>query len=415
MDKQMYRRLNNAIKRANIDEIIHYKNTGEFPNGINTPVKRERYSNSFDQFSINDGNLELNYDNENNVQLLVIYPDEIEEFLQEIYDNHSVALGKGVQKFYDFVSTKVLGLSRKDCEDFLKRQLPYQLTRPTVASRNKMKRYTKPNQMWAMDLIDMSNLAGQNNGWNFILSVIDLYTKRCYLRKIRKKSAVQVRNAFQTIVDGNNNIPKALMFDNGTEFKAEFAVYLNQQNIKIYNSQSHTPIAPIENLNGQIRKIIAELGVRNVNLIWHTHLARIESSLNNNTQNWKAVEKREHEAELQTERDANEPQHTAKFVIGNRVRVSQKAFLSAVREKNKSGHMKEIYVKRGILIYTIRRVLARDLVNGFYSYELNYANGQPVQHLGKILRYREIDLSLVPENTRGVAITPQQSNMLNRI
>ena len=77
--------------------------------------------------------------------------------------------------------------------------------------------------------------------------------------------------------------------------------------------------------------------------------------------------------------------------------------------------MKEIYVKRGVLVYTIRRVLAKNVVNGFYSYELNYVNGNPVQQNGTILLYRENDLSLVPENTRGLEITAQQSNMLNRI
>jgi len=97
------------------------------------------------------------------------------------------------------------------------------------------------------------------------------------------------------------------------------------------------------------------------------------------------------------------------------VRVKQAAFLSEVRKKMKAGLGKEIYVRYGVLVYTVRRVISRNRVNGHYSYELSYKNGNPVQRGGVVQRYRESDLQAVPESTRGEEMSAEESNRLNRI
>lgn len=115
------------------------------------------------------------------------------------------------------------------------------------------------------------------------------------------------------------------------------------------------------------------------------------------------------------ERRASKPPVTPKFAVGDLVRVKQAAFLSKVREKNKAGLMKEIYVKYGVLTYRIRSIIGRNVANTFQMYRLNYMNGHPVQQDGAIIQYRESDLMAIPENSRGVELTPEQSNQLNRI
>lgn len=415
MDAQLFRRLNN-LRYTNYEQIANFVSTGAFPKTANTQAKRERYAAAYQGFEVHNGRLKFAYDLQATppVRLEVLKPDEIDEVLEAHYDDLETGVGTGVQRFYEFISTKYLGVSRARVERFLKAQVSYQLTRKTTLPKNPSKKYTAPNQAWSADLIDMSNLSGQNRGWNWILSCLDLYTRKVWLRKIKKKEASQIRDAFATFCTPENQ-PRTLLIDNGTEFKQDFGVWLNQRGIKVANSRSHTPLGDIENINGQVRKVIAEIAVRNRTKIWYSHLDDIEANLNNHSQTWKSRERREAKAEKVQERNANKPPVQPKFVIGQLVRVKQAAFLSKVREKNKAGLMKEIYVKYGVLTYRIRSIIGRNVANTFHMYRLNYMNGRPVQQNGVILQYRESDLMAVPETRRGVELTPEQSNQLNRI
>ena len=73
----------------------------------------------------------------------------------------------------------------------------------------------------------------------------------------------------------NGNAPRLLISDNGKEFKSEFAIYLRASNFKVQTTKSYSPQPDIENLNGQIRKMISELFVRNHRLVWINDLRKI--------------------------------------------------------------------------------------------------------------------------------------------
>lgn len=436
-DIQLFRRLNMSIRRIppnpaqpftiadNIGEIINYLNTGQYPARMNTNVKRQRYSDTFDAFVVNNNQLQFVYQqanaalNQAEIRLRVYRTEQdIENRLIELYDDTSSGIGKGILKFYEVVSTTSLNITRDTVVDFLRRQLPYQLTRNTVKSKNPMKKYTVPGT-WALDLINMRNLRQQNHGHLSILSVVDLATKRCWLRSLPGSTAVQVRNAFQTIIVANNNTnPNLLMMDNGKEFKAAFATFLAAQNIRVYNSNTYTPVSPIERVNQEVRKQVAEIATRNRNLIWHTHLQEIEDSINLATQNWRTKEKRVEENARTVARDLLTPPNAPKFNVGDEVRVSQRAFNTEIRRLNKTGLVKQVYIKRSVLTYRVHERFNRSVVNGFYTYNLNYLHGQAVVGVlnGPRLLYRESDLTGASlANTRQPVMTQAQSNILNRI
>ena len=419
MDRQLYRKLN-ALDWTpeNYARVIQYKETNILPAILNTEGKRRRFENSFNPFMLTNDHEHVQYtyhhNADENIVLLVLHDAEIQNKLEEIYDDIGVGIGHGQTQFYEIVSSKYLNVTRKQTNEFLREQLGYQLTRKFTMPKHKTKKYYEQNDAWALDLIDMSNVSNFNQNWKFIMSVQDLYTKQCVLRKLHSKNANELRAVWNTFCN-NDFKPKLLLVDNGTEFHGLFQQRITQLGIKVLNTKTHTPLPEIENQNGQIRKFISEINAKNRNLIWHTHLGDIQENMNKYNALPRNKWKREEKAEQ--EQNAEHPVVHAKYAQGDHVRVRQSAFISRVRDKNKQGLMKEMPVKLSVISYTIRHTYAppHNIANGFYHYTLNYENGNPVIDNGVQKRYRESDLMKVPVNVRGVPLTVQQSHQLNRI
>lgn len=409
--KQIYRRLN-AHSYENYDDILEYLRDGNIPETVDNRAKERRFRSFFEPFYAHGNNIicRAEFDGDHELNLRVLRDENVEEELTGLYARHG--LGHGINQFYDIVSSRFLNVSRKQISEFLKRQLPYQLTRVAAVPKNPTKKFIRQNQAWAIDLIDMSNLGTRNAGWNWILSCQDLYSKRCWLRKLRNKTAEDVLESFAGYCTEANK-PRLLMLDNGREFQSVFRNYCNQLNIKMYHTLSHSAQPHIENLNGQIRKMIAELAVRQKNLVWHTHLATIETNLNNYNALTKNRMRREAAAEGIDGRPFVPPVQP-KFAVGDRVRVQQKAFVGSVREKYKAGLQKEVYVKWSVYTYIITKVIRRNIANSFYSYNLRYMNGNDLTYDGhRKIPYRESDLMLVPAGTVG-ELTLAENALLNR-
>ena len=423
MDKSLYKSINNALHRADVDEVIAYRESGnrEYPPHINTNAKRQRYSNSFDKLDVDeDRNLVLIYDLNANppVILRVLRPNEIQQKLIELYDApHS--LGLGIQAFTNVVQSRFLNVTRKQVETFLKQQEPYQLTKRQFAPRYPTKKYQHENQAWACDLVDLQNFSPLNHNRKYIFSIIDLKTRRCILKALNNKNGGTVRDAFQQVLQTNPN-PRLLLSDRGKEFTGQiFQTLLQQHRIKHLPSKSAIPNPDIEGLNAQIRKKISALFVKRMTLVWYDALDAIQESINSN-QNWLSREKAD---EKNHRRDAladAQEERAGRFNVGDIVRVRQIAFNAALRERRKAGWDKNTHVVWSVRKYVIAEKKRYDKRNSLYWYKLNYLNGQPVVEgpNNRQVPYREIDLQLAPmtrQERNNQAMTIDESNRINRI
>ena len=69
---------------------------------------------------------------------------------------------------------------------------------------------------WAADLVDMSAFSRDNKGFKFILSIIDVFSKYCWLVPLKDKKGTTVRDAFQSVF--KTRVPEKWWTDKGTEF-----------------------------------------------------------------------------------------------------------------------------------------------------------------------------------------------------
>ena len=103
--------------------------------------------------------------------------------------------------------------------DWLKTQDTYTLHRP---ARKRFPRNPylvfQPYELWQADLNDMRGLSEFNDGVNYLLTVIDVFSKRLYVRPLKRKEGAEVANAFEDIFNESPKTPKCLQTDKGTEF-----------------------------------------------------------------------------------------------------------------------------------------------------------------------------------------------------
>lgn len=74
------------------------------------------------------------------------------------------------------------------------------------------------NYQWATDLVDITSLKKQNDGHTFLLTVIDVFSKKAACVALLKKSGPCVARAFKVVLENMATSPKKLQTDKGSEF-----------------------------------------------------------------------------------------------------------------------------------------------------------------------------------------------------
>ena len=74
------------------------------------------------------------------------------------------------------------------------------------------------DEQWAMDLCDVSNIRRHNDGCNFILTVIDVFSKWANAEPVPRKTADMTTKALEAIFSRTTRRPQKIETDHGKEF-----------------------------------------------------------------------------------------------------------------------------------------------------------------------------------------------------
>ena len=139
-------------------------------------------------------------------------------------------------------------------EDWLLKQDVYTLyrTAPIHFKRNRILVHGIDKQFQA-DLVDMGELADQNDDVKFMLVCIDTFSKYAWVRCLKNKKGVTVAKAFDDIL-AEGRIPEKLQTDKGSEFfNKEFGALMKKHNIRHFATSSETKASIVERLNRTIK------------------------------------------------------------------------------------------------------------------------------------------------------------------
>ena len=110
----------------------------------------------------------------------------MQQEINKVYTNPETGLYSAT-KLYHRLKDK--GYSMKQIKEYLKRQETQQLHARTTKPKHYFPIYAKnENDIWQLDLMDMSQLASHNKGINFLLMCIDVHTRFLRVAPLKDKT-----------------------------------------------------------------------------------------------------------------------------------------------------------------------------------------------------------------------------------
>lgn len=126
---------------------------------------------------------------------------------------HPTAFG-GVNQLVEFYP----GLKKSRAAEHLSRVDSYTRQREPKKPRYNPVYVRRKRQLLQADLMDKTPLANYNDGARFWLVVIDTFTRKLWVRRLRRKTAAATAAAFADVLSAAGGRVKRLMTDSGTEF-----------------------------------------------------------------------------------------------------------------------------------------------------------------------------------------------------
>lgn len=95
------------------------------------------------------------------------------------------------------------------------------------------------NSQFQMDLVDMQPFARENKGFKYILTIIDVFSKKTWTIPLKSKEGHEVMRALENFFKTLKTLPKKIQTDKGKEFKNNpVQSLLEKNNIKFFTSEN---------------------------------------------------------------------------------------------------------------------------------------------------------------------------------
>lgn len=141
----------------------------------------------------------------------------------------------GVQTFKRHVVGKI---KTRDIISRLQKEDAYTLHKPVRKTFRRRKTFTVGiDNLWQADLADLSKLSKYNDNNKYLLTCIDVFSKRAWVVPLKTKTGTSLTDAFSTLLTDRR--PVYLQTDKGTEFlNKNFQSLLRANGIKFYTTEN---------------------------------------------------------------------------------------------------------------------------------------------------------------------------------
>src|SRR6266566_7243481 len=170
--------------------------------------------------------------------------------LENVYYNAQSTGGYGgVKRLREAAET-----TKARADEWVKKQRTYTLHKPA-----RLRYSTRPyktagiDQQWQADLVEMIPYEGVNEGYRYLLTVIDLFSRYAWAKSIKDKTGKEVKRAFQKIFASGRK-PQRLQTDEGLKFANRHVQHLLKvKNIKFFTVKSQFKAAVCERFNRTVK------------------------------------------------------------------------------------------------------------------------------------------------------------------
>ena len=294
---------------------------------------------------------------------------------------------------------KISKTNWKETEKWLQTQDAYTLHKPI------QKKFTRRrvivggiNQQLQADLIDVRNLKSSNRGVTFLLTIIDVFSRKATVLPLKNKTSLSMVKAFTHFFKASEP-PLQIQSDKGVEFKNRLVQNLFKKNgVAFFVSNNEDIKASIvERFNRTIKERLYRYMTKNNTPRYIHVLADLVQSYNNSYH--RSIKRAPSQVTFENQNDVwnilylepvSDPK--GKLKIGDRVRISK------VKKTFEKGYLpnwtRELFTISKVKHRTQPRtyILKDDnddeLEGGFYFQELQKVGEKDVYRISKIIRHR---------------------------
>lgn len=251
------------------------------------------------------------------------------------------------------------------------------------------------DDLWQADLVDIRLHKRLNRGHQYILTIIDVFSKYAWAIALKTKSGSEVAKAFSTVLLHDGRCPKNLQTDMGKEFyNADFQKVMKKYEINHYSSYSVMKASVVERFNRTLKNAMWKHFTLNGSYRWIDLLSQLVHEYNHRRH--RTIGMRPIDVTLKNSQELLNTVYShikiappARFHVGDKVRVSKyKTIFAKGYTPNWSYEIFEIRKvgQTNPVTYHLKDALGNDVMGGFYEYELHPVADPDVYLVEKVLR-----------------------------
>ena len=117
-------------------------------------------------------------------------------------------------------------------------QLAEELHKPIIRNFKRRKIYSSfKDNIWVVDLADMSLISKFNKGIKYLLCAIDLFSRYSCVVPLKNKKGESIVEGFQSILKDSGRKPNKTWVDHGSELcNDKFKIFLTENDIEMYST-----------------------------------------------------------------------------------------------------------------------------------------------------------------------------------
>ena len=306
----------------------------------------------------------------------------MDKLLKSVYYGlSSPASFSGENSVYREAKKRCPGITYENVRNFLKKQRNYQIHKPIKQKflRNKTIAIGIDSH-WQADLCDMKSLEKYNDGYKYLLTCIDVFSRYAWAIPVKNKTPESITAAFQEILKKSKRKPMFLMTDRGREFMGSFKNYTLKKDIHHHFANSpDVKAAVVERYNRTLKTRLWKVFSEKKTFRYLNLLPKVVTSINRSYHRIigcspvEVTKKNENEVRIhQYGREAGVSKGT-KFRVGEKVRITKE---KKIFDKGYLPNFTlEVFVIDKILprkpiVYKLRDLNGEDVEGIFYDEEL---------------------------------------------
>jgi transposase InsO family protein len=250
--------------------------------------------------------------------------------LKDLYEEYGYP---SAERLWKLVKKENLSFTKKQVQEFVSEQISAQLHRRAPKVRQVPITASDVNFDWQIDLLDMNKYHKSNEGYRWILIVVDVFSRKAAAVALKKKTADEATNALIEVIDKMGK-PLSITSDDGSEFKGAFKKLLAEKNIahRVTTPGDHNVLGIIDRFSKTLKLILHRHFTQQQTVKWIDVLQRFIQAYNktehaslhmspNEAKNRPTDARNVHFENLQESQKARSVQ---KFKVGDHVRVKRK-------------------------------------------------------------------------------------------